>query len=191
VGKFVVFEGIDGSGKSTISRMFHEALVNMGVPSILTREPTDGQWGSKIRTSKRDSVIDEELFFKDREDHVRNTILPALESGMIVICDRYYHSSAVYQGTSMGNPHFIISRNEKAFPKPDHLVIVDVPASVAWGRLNKRGTIDNFESGGIMTLEKYRAMYLELFSLRPSTIKVDGTLTPEEILKIVIGKITV
>ena len=91
---FIVVEGIDGTGKSTLARALQERLKRMGVSCLCTFEPTDGQWGRKLRDSftggERLSLDEElELFIKDREEHVETEILPALEAGRTVICDRY------------------------------------------------------------------------------------------------------
>src|SRR3989338_7212940 len=105
---FIVIDGIDGSGKSRIVKMLHNYLFSKKKYRILTtREPTSGIYGRKIREmlrddkdtgSKKDKILD--LFIKDRKEHLKNTILPFLNSQndeiRIVLCDRYYYSTMAF-----------------------------------------------------------------------------------------------
>ena len=103
-GTLIAFEGLDGSGKSTQARLLADALTSAGRRVVLTREPTDGTWGTLIRSTAREgrrlAPLDElDAFLKDRAEHVSRVIRPALERGDVVITDRYYHSTIAYQGS--------------------------------------------------------------------------------------------
>ena len=98
----IVFEGIDGTGKSTQVRLLAQALEERGLTVVTSREPTDGPFGQKLRLSMITGRLSPEeelaLFHEDRRDHVEHLILPALEAGKVVILDRYFFSTMAYQG---------------------------------------------------------------------------------------------
>ncbi len=150
-GFLIVFEGIDGTGKSTQLQMLASFLRENGHAVVETREPTNGKFGRRIRSlyKKRRSVSLEEeldLFLADRKEHVEELIKPALSAGKIVLCDRYYLSSAAYQGAAGLNPEEIIARNDFA-PVPDLALVFDLDPVVAIRRITeKRGdTLNDFE----------------------------------------------
>ena len=128
-GLLIVFEGIDGTGKSTQCSMLTELLNNKGIASISLAEPTRGKWGMKIRqllTEGRNGISpDEELawFINDRKEDVKNNINPALKEGKVVLMDRYYFSTAAYQGALGFDPQEIREDNEKFAPIPDRVLI--------------------------------------------------------------------
>ena len=129
-GMFIVFEGIDGTGKSTQLHLLAESLHRLGYAVVSTREPTDGPYGRKIRELfvDRGTVShgeELELFIADRQQHVQEVIVPALADGCIVLCDRYYLSTIAYQGANGLDPDFIMSRN-KDFPAPDLAIILEM-----------------------------------------------------------------
>lgn len=108
-GLLIAFEGIDGTGKTTQIELLAEILRQRGLSVVATREPTDGQYGRKIRElyKNRKSVTPEEelaLFLDDRREHVAQVIAPALASGKVVLTDRYYYSTAAYQGAAGHDP---------------------------------------------------------------------------------------
>lgn len=131
---FIVFEGIDGCGKSTQSKLTANYLKSR---CILTREPSDLETGKRIRIAlERDKLSEEEwaeLFSQDRQEHLAKEVIPALEQGKIVIGDRYYHSTMAYQ-LKEGEWLTYASR----FLKPDLVLIFDLPVQVALQRLEKR-----------------------------------------------------
>lgn len=128
-GLLIVFEGIDGTGKSTQCRMLSDLLSEKGIPNILLAEPTRGKWGMKIRqllTEGRNGIsADEELewFINDRKEDVELNIDPALKAGKVVLMDRYYFSTAAYQGALGFDPQEILQANEKFAPRPDRIMI--------------------------------------------------------------------
>jgi dTMP kinase len=129
-GLFIVFEGIDGTGKSTQVRLLAEKLKKLGYAVVATREPTDGPYGQKIRelfldrnTVSQDEEL--ELFMADRAQHVEQVIAPALSDGRIVISDRYYLSTVAYQGANGMDPEMIQQKNAE-FPVPDLAIILEI-----------------------------------------------------------------
>ncbi len=138
----IVFEGIDGSGKSTQARMLTEALTNMGIPVLLTFEPSDGPVGKTIRSLKQRLEPEEErrLFNEDRRYHVKQVIEPALQAGKTVICDRYYYSTAAYQGARGIDPIKIIDENMNIALKPDIVFLLTIPVEKALLRISGRNS---------------------------------------------------
>ena len=128
-GLLIVFEGIDGSGKSTQCRMLADLLNKKGIANISFAEPTRGKWGMKIRqllAKGRNGISpDEELewFMNDRREDVEQNIKPALKAGKVVLMDRYYFSTAAYQGALGFDPQEIKAENEKFAPVPDRVLV--------------------------------------------------------------------
>ena len=128
-GLLIVFEGIDGSGKSTQCRMLADLLNKKGIANISLAEPTRGKWGMKIRqllAKGRNGIsANEELewFMNDRREDVKQNIEPALKAGKVVLMDRYYFSTAAYQGALGFDPEKIRVDNERFAPIPDRVLI--------------------------------------------------------------------
>jgi dTMP kinase len=182
-GLFIVFEGIDGSGKSTQAQMLFSWMKEKGVPVILTAEPSDGPIGRKIRALKmRPSPEKEaELFTQDRFDHLERTILPALKRGTTVICDRYVHSSVAYQGARGIDVQEIMNRNNKFAIKPDSVFLLEVPVDLALSRIatGRAGIFSAFEVS--VQLQKVASIYGDLEG--PDIMRIDGTGPPEQVHK--------
>ena len=164
-GLFIVIEGIDGTGKSTQSKRLAEWFRSRGREVVLSREPTDGPWGKKLResaTTGRLSAEEElECFLNDRREHVEMSIKPALAEGKVVILDRYYFSTMAYQGARGFDPADIRRRNEAFAPQPDLLLILDLSVESAHGRIGARGdTANEFEQRD--TLSRCREIFLSL-----------------------------
>ena len=142
-GLLIVFEGIDGAGKTTQVRRLAERLGAEGLQVIQEKEPTDGPHGRRLRESASTGrlSLQEELdaFVADRREHVSEVIEPALAAGQVVIIDRYYYSTAAYQGARGADPASIIALNETFAPRPDVLLIVEVPPSLGAERIQGRG----------------------------------------------------
>ena len=187
-GFLVVLEGIDGAGKSTQAKLLGERLTARGQRVVLSREPTMGQWGKLLRESAqtgRLSIEEEvELFLKDRREHVNELILPRLREGCVVIVDRYYFSTAAYQGARGLDPQELIRRNEEFAPEPDLLVLFDLPVEDGLSRVRARGDkADHFEQ--VEALRRVREIFLSI--QKPYLVKVDARQAPaviaEEMLK--------
>ena len=175
-GLLIAFEGVDGSGKSTQARKLAEHFRAQGREVVLTREPTDGPWGRKIREARftaRLSPADElNAFIEDRRQHVTEEIAPALARGAVVIIDRYYYSTAAYQGARGLNPQELLATNRAFAPKPDVVVLVDVTADQALERISSRGEgQDLFETKAALTA--VRDLFLQL-AKEPHFAVVDG-----------------
>jgi dTMP kinase len=163
-GIFIVLEGIDGTGKSTQVRRLGEWFTEQGREVVLSREPTDGPWGTKARQSAhaRLSPADElQYFLNDRRQHVEELIAPSLAAGKVVILDRYYFSTMAYQGAIGFDPQEIRAKNEEFAPVPDLLLILDLEVDAALERIGARGDIANeFEKRE--NLERCREIFLSL-----------------------------
>ncbi|GAB4338522.1 MAG: hypothetical protein Kow0089_10480 [Desulfobulbaceae bacterium] len=150
-GILIAFEGIDGTGKSTQVKLLADYLRGRGYEVVETREPTDGPWGKKIRAlfTNRQSVTPEEeldLFIHDREQHVREVVNPALAKGKVVLTDRYYFSTAAYQGAAGMDPDEVFRRNAFA-PVPDLVLLLTMAPEESLVRVQElRGeTLNDFE----------------------------------------------
>ncbi|WP_456387440.1 dTMP kinase [Desulfolithobacter sp.] len=138
-GLLIAVEGIDGTGKSTQILLLADYLRQKGCEVVVTREPTDGPWGRRIRELYRDrsSCTPEEeleMFINDRQDHVREVIEPALASGKIVLTDRYYFSTAAYQGAAGMDVDHIFACNRFA-PQPDLVILLTMDPGTSVRRI--------------------------------------------------------
>jgi dTMP kinase len=183
-GHLIAFEGLDGSGKSTQLARLAARLRAEGHVVLETREYTDGPWGRKIRTMARsgDTVAPaEELrwFVEDRRQHVAEVIEPALERGEIVLTDRYFVSSAAYQGARGLDPQKILADNEAEFPLPDLCLLFEVDAAMGMERVGARGA----EAQPAFEKREFLERVAEVFGAieRPYFVRVDGRGTPEEV----------
>lgn len=141
-GLLIAFEGIDGSGKSSHLRQLAAFLREQGLNVIETREPSNGIHGQRIRSlfTKRELLSKEEeleLFLLDRKDHVERCINPALAAGQIVLTDRYYFSTAAYQGAAGLDTAAIFAKNSFA-PEPDLVVLLRVPPAEGVRRIHEQ-----------------------------------------------------
>ena len=181
-GWLVVVEGIDGAGKSTVLRRLAAHCEERGLPSVSSGEPTRGEWGMKLRRSMAEGrlSLDEELalFLKDRAEHVEKVIRPALAAGKVVLLDRYYISTAAYQGARGADPEAILLENERFAPLPDLVLLLDFDPAGGLARIRARGDAPNtFEEA-----EQLRAVRGIFLGLRRSFIrKVDAARAAEEV----------
>lgn len=176
-GLLIVFEGTDGTGKSTQLQLLHKALLDRDYKVIATREPTEGKYGLEIRqlykNRKKYSNEEElELFLADRREHVDKLITPALNRGEIVLCDRYFLSTAAYQGAIGFDPETVMSRNSFA-PDPDLVLLLQAPIDIGLTRITTcRGDCPNdFEQAE--NLRKAAAIFDSIE--RPYIRKIDAT----------------
>ena len=177
-GILIAIEGIDGAGKTTHAELLKDSLLKDGYSVTLLHEPTEGKWGKKIAELANvglDNISPKtefELFCKDRIEDVENNIKPALERNDIVIMDRYYFSSVAYQGAKGLDPDFIEKENMFA-PKPDLVVILDIPPDNALSRIQKRASKPNlFERKQYLT--KVRDLFKQRFSKRSYVQIIEG-----------------
>jgi dTMP kinase len=206
-GRFITFEGGEGTGKSTQAALLAQRLRALGIPVTLTREPGGSPGAEIIRHvilsgAAKPLGPDAEaiLFAAARDDHIRNTILPALERGRWVISDRFTDSTRVYQGT-LGNvdPKLIhgLERVTVGDLKPDVTFILDLPVAVGLARARGRrgeGTADRFEQEAPDFHEKLRDAFRLLAMSEPTRcvlVDADATTTyiAERIWKVVTDRL--
>lgn len=151
-GYLIALEGVDGTGKSTQCSLLADYLESRQLAVTRLREPTQGVWGQKIRkilTEGRGDVSPEEelqFFINDRREDVEQNIAPALAEGQVVVIDRYYYSTAAYQGALGFDPQKIIEDNEAFAPRPDRLFIIQVSLDESFRRIEEgRDSVSSFE----------------------------------------------
>ena len=151
-GYLIALEGVDGTGKSTQCGLLADYLESVGYSVDRLREPTTGKWGQKIRkilTEGRGDVTPKEelqYFINDRKEDVEQNIAPALKQGKIVLIDRYYYSTAAYQGALGFDPKKIIEDNEAFAPRPDLLFIIRGSLDESFRRIEQgRDSFSSFE----------------------------------------------
>ena len=142
-GRLVALEGLDGCGKTTQLPHLAEALRAEGHDVLTTREPTDGEWGRKIRVMAQTGDLappEEELrwFLEDRHEHLQEVVGPALEAGRTVISDRYFLSTVAYQGARGLDWRAILRENEDRFPAPDLALVFEVTPEQGLARVARR-----------------------------------------------------
>ena len=183
-GWLIVLEGIDGAGKSTVVRRLVEYCTQRGLESVTSFEPTRGTWGQKLRQSMVEGrlSLEEELglFLKDRAEHVAALINPAIERGAVIILDRYYFSTAAYQGARGLDPRTIIEANEKFSPIPNLVLLLDLDPTVGATRITRRGDVlDDFE--GLDYQREVRRIFLSL--KRPFIRRIDASQNVEAVFQ--------
>jgi dTMP kinase len=178
-GVLFVFEGIDGSGKSTQAGLLFDYLAREGYDVVLLREPTDGRYGKKIRQAananerREDPEREYELFLCDRRENVEKNIVPALAGGRVVILDRYYFSTMGYQGARGIDPGRIRTENEAFAPVPDRVFYISITVAEGLRRIKRdRDGFTSFER------EEYLNRVKDIFdghmACLPLVIVVDG-----------------
>jgi dTMP kinase len=188
-GRFITFEGGEGSGKSTQARLLADRLKKSGLMVVLTREPGGSPGAEAIRHVLLSGAVkplgthaEAILFAAAREDHVNQVIRPALEAGRWVVCDRFADSTRIYQG-ALGNvdPRLIrgLERIAVGDAKPDVTFVLDVPAEEGLARSAKRrGTLprDRFEGETLEFHRRLRDAYRDLAESEPERcVLIDGT----------------
>jgi dTMP kinase len=196
-GVFISFEGGEGSGKSTQTKLLKDWLEQNGEEVLLTREPGGTTLGNQLRDILLDNktgVISPRaealMYAADRAHHVFSLIRPALQRGKIVITDRYFDSSIAYQGAGrvlLPSEVARISRWATESLTPTLTVIMDLPAEVGLGRLN---STDRLESEPLAFHERVRQEYLNLAHLDPERfLVVDASLSIEQIHQMIIERV--
>ncbi len=180
-GFFIAVEGIDGAGKTTLCNSLKRELQRRGYDVVLTREPTSGRYGlklrEKIKTGNLTPQEERDLFLKDRKEHVKKVIKPSLDSGRIVISDRYYYSTCAYQGARGFDPWKICKENS-IFPKPDLVILLDIKPENALKRKDIKE--EHFER--VDFLKRVREIYLQVVR-KTNYVIIDANLSQDCILK--------
>lgn len=195
-GRFISFEGIDGSGKSTQARRLAEAL---GPTALLTREPGGAPGAEEIRRllvegaparwSPETEIL---LFTAARRDHLEKTIRPALDQGRVVITDRFADSTRVYQGAARAALRPLVDRLHDLMIgiEPDLTFLIDMDPEAALARgLARQSGEDRFETLGLAFQRDLRAGFLELAQSAPERIHViDGTRDADSIAEDILNQ---
>lgn len=179
-GRFIVVEGVDGSGKSTVAARVADDLVRRGRKVLRTREPGGTLLGEKIRTLLLDAKNAEMvpftelfLYMASRAQLVDEIIRPSLKNGIDVVCDRYYYSTAAYQGAAgrVGIPVVLaVAEKIAKFERPDLVALLDLDPAIARRREGIRD--DRVESKGVRYQKRVRAGFLQLAKRDRKRIKV-------------------
>lgn len=191
-GIFITFEGGEGSGKSTQSRLLSDKLKNAGIDVVQTREPGGAPQAELIRellvTGEVDRWSPEAeclLNYAARDAHLRETIIPALQADKWVICDRFSDSTKAYQGGAGGVSKALIDAIDAQVVgrhQPDLTVIFDIPAHIGLERAQARGTPDRFERKGLAFHDALREAFLAIADNEPERCAVvDASATIEDI----------
>jgi len=181
-GKFIVFEGIDGAGKTTQMKLLAVALEKRGTPVLCTREPGGTALGDRLRAllldpACRDITRPAEAFLyaADRAQHVTEKILPALQRGETVLCDRFIYSTLAYQGGGRGlDREFLTKLNELATGglAPDLVILLDLPAEEGMRRVAGNRSPDRLEGEKSDFFRQVRRGYLAQAESQPKLFKV-------------------
>ena len=191
-GKFISFEGIDGCGKSTQAKILSEKLISCGHKILLTREPGGSDGAEEIRnllltgnTDRWSAETEILLFTAARRDHLERSILPALENGLAVICDRFSDSTRVYQGVTRGDLRDLVDQLDSAMipRQPDITVLIDLDPTISLARAIERSNNEaRFEDFGVEMQIKLRKGFLSLAHEFPNRFMViDGNRTEAEV----------
>ena len=196
-GRFITFEGGEGCGKSTQVKRLKEALENVGIKVLLTREPGGTRLSELIRGLLKDEREDPPcdrsellLFLAARAQLVRHVIRPALDAGVWVVSDRFSDSTFAYQGYGRGLPLDVLRlANEFACEglTPDLTLLLDVDAATSQARMRSREaatntTADRIEQAGDAFHDRLRQGFLEMAAAEPERIvKIDAAGTKEEV----------
>lgn len=190
--RFITFEGIDGSGKSTQARRLAASLTAAGRDVVLTREPGGSSGAEEIRAllltgdpdrwSAETEIL---LFTAARRDHLEKTIRPAIAAGKTVVSDRFADSTRVYQGATRGDLRAMVDALHKLMigREPDLTFIIDMdPATALQRGLARKSGEDRFEDFGLPFQETLRHGFLALAYANPARcVLIDGNRTEEQI----------
>lgn len=185
-GTLIVFEGLDGCGKSTQLRRAAEWLRARGVEPVVTREPTDGRFGRQIRKMAQSGEavapeVELEWFFEDRREHMREVVRPALARGAVVLSDRSYLSTVAYQGARGLDAARILAASEAEFERPDLVLLFEIPAEVGLARVHDRGEQAEPVFENQPFLERVAEIFAELDVA--GLVRVDATRSEDEIAR--------
>jgi len=183
-GLLIALEGIDGSGKTTQARRLVRWLRNRGFSARYTSEPSSGAIGRILRSMARMRVVEPRaeamLFAADRLIHLQRIVEPLLEKGVIVVSDRYVHSSLAYQSATTGDQEWVEQLNRYA-RRPDLGILLDVDPSIGLSRLRRVTT--RFEH--VEFLKIVRAKYLE-YAERGELVRIDAERGVDEVFSDVV-----
>ena len=189
-GQFITFEGTEGVGKSTQLANAASTLDALGVECVVTREPGGTPMAESIRElllAPRDEPVNETtellLMFAARAQHLHTRILPELEAGRWVLCDRFTDATFAYQGGGRGVPADRIALLESLVQgtvRPDHVILLDAPVETGMTRARHRGDLDRFEQEAVAFFERIRETYLARAASAPGRYRIVDASQPIE-----------
>ena len=189
-GQFITFEGTEGVGKSTQLANAASTLDALGVECVVTREPGGTPMAESIRElllAPRDEPVNETtellLMFAARAQHLHTRILPELEAGRWVLCDRFTDATFAYQGGGRGVPADRIALLESLVQgtvRPDHVILLDAPVETGMTRARHRGDLDRFEQEAVAFFERIRETYLARAASAPGRYHIVDASQPIE-----------
>jgi len=181
-GRFITLEGGEGAGKSTNLDYIRKRVESAGIPLLLTREPGGTGLGERVRELLLDpgftgmhSDAELLLMFAARAEHLHQVILPALDQGSWVLCDRFTDATYAYQGGGRGIDPAGIQLLEQWVQKdvqPDATILFDLPVETGLARAGTRGELDRFEQEQASFFERVRAAYLDRARQAPQRFHV-------------------
>ncbi len=209
-GRFITFEGGEGTGKSTQAAALSKQLEQNGRATRITREPGGSDFAERVRKFILDPTVPDHpplsealLFFAARADHLATLIRPSLEDGIWVVCDRFSDSTRAYQGAAGGLPDNIVTELENivvAETAPDLTIILDLPVDIAFARVAARrqpdGTHttqqpDPYESRNMKFHERLRQGFLDIAAAAPERcVVIDASANKEAISRAVWQAVT-
>ena len=196
-GKFITFEGPEGAGKSTQLKLCAEYLRSKNMEVITTREPGGTPLAEQLRGILKTHSGDEKLHPETelllmeaaRSQHMRELILPALERGCTVLCDRFYDSTSAYQGAARGlDKKYIDILNAFAVGEchPDLTFLLDISPERGFARAEKRpetqGCVDRFEEAGLDFHRKVRQGFHDIAAADPQRVKTIDADRPADVI---------
>ncbi len=191
---FISFEGTEGVGKTTLIRKIYEHFLSQGKDVVLTREPGGTPMAEQIRTMLLTVNHEEKmcndtellLMYAARAQHLDQVILPALQAGRIVLCDRFSDASFAYQcaGRGLSEEKLQLLNDNFVSRMPDLTFWLDAPIEIGMNRARERGALDRFEQEKIAFFEKVRGGYAALAERQPKRIKrLDAAQLPEQVFE--------
>lgn len=199
--KFITFEGVEGSGKSTQAKLLHQYFLDKKIPAILTREPGGTKLAEEVRgllvngaVDKMDGICETLLNFAARRDHIEKLIKPSLNQGQIVISDRFFDSTIAYQGYGHNVDSLVIQNIHEAAIgkfKPDITFLIDVNVEQAFERIKARQDNNRYEKMDKNFHQKVHDGFLTIAKNNSKRIVIiDGNQTIEQIHQQIIKTIS-
>ena len=195
---FITFEGIEGSGKSSLIVKLKKYFKNSQIETFFSKEPGGTDLGKEIRNvllNPKSSISSEAellLLMADRAEHVQKKIQPNLLKNKVIFCDRYIDSTLAYQGSGRNLDKKAIKElfNVFNFPVPDLTILLDVPVQVGLERARKRNELDRFEKEDLNFHENIRKAYLDLAKNNSERIVLfDSLISEDELFEMAINLI--
>lgn len=189
---FITFEGIEGSGKSSLIAQLKKYFKSSKLEAFFSKEPGGTDLGKEIRKTllnpkySFDPTSELLLLLADRAEHVQKIIRPNLQKNKLIFCDRYLDSTLAYQGSGRNLDKKIIKEMFKVldFPIPDLTILLDVPVQIGLSRARKRNKLDRFEKEDLNFHENVRRSYLDLAKNDSTRIVIfDSSISEEELFK--------